>query len=254
MCRHNGIKSGMDREAKTVSEPAQGGEKISFRDVRAEILRRITIGPWGPGTLLPGEVDLAEEFGCSRTTINRAMREISDLGLVDRRRKAGTRVRTAPLRAARFEMPVVRAEIERTGASYRYALLQRNVEPVPGWLRARMKLTAADKVLHVVCVHHASGEAFQLEDRWINLAALPQAEDEDFARSGPNEWLIATVPFSEVEVSFAAVRADALVAAHLDHQPGDPVFVVERATWWQGEAITFVRMSYRKGYRMTTRY
>lgn len=244
----------MDREGKTVSDAAESGEKISFRDVRAEILRRITIGPWGPGTLLPGEVELAQEFGCSRTTINRAMREISDLGLVDRRRKAGTRVRTTPLRAARFEMPIVRAEIERTGASYRYALVQRGVEPAPDWLRAQMNLTPKDRVLHVVCVHYAGGAAFQLEDRWINLAALPEAEAEEFLRTGPNEWLIATVPFSEVEVSFTAAGADALVAAHLDHQPGDPVFIVERATWWQGAAITFVRMSYRKGYRMTTRY
>jgi GntR family histidine utilization transcriptional repressor len=41
----------------------------------AEILHRITNGPWGPGTLLPGEVELAEEFRCSRTTMNRALRE-----------------------------------------------------------------------------------------------------------------------------------------------------------------------------------
>jgi GntR family transcriptional regulator, histidine utilization repressor len=68
-------------------------EKTYFRDVKAEILRRITDGPWGPGTLLPGEVALAEEFGCSRTTINRAMREVGELGLVDRRRKSGTRAR-----------------------------------------------------------------------------------------------------------------------------------------------------------------
>lgn len=35
-------------------------EKTTFRDVMAEILHRITDGPWGPGTLLPGEVELAE--------------------------------------------------------------------------------------------------------------------------------------------------------------------------------------------------
>ena len=77
-------------------------ETTSFRAVMGEILRRITTGPWGPGTLLPTEVELAGEFGCSRTTINRALREVSDLGLLDRRRKAGTRVRLAPIRQARF--------------------------------------------------------------------------------------------------------------------------------------------------------
>ena len=229
-------------------------QTTNFRDVIDHILARITKGPWGPGTLLPSEVDLAAEFRCSRSTMNRALREISEMGLIERKRKAGTRVRLTPLRAARFEMPIVRAEIEKTGASYRYALLRRDVIPAPDWLRAKMNLNPNSDVLHLICVHYANGDAFQLEDRWINLAALPYAETQDFSGTGPNEWLIATVPFSQVEVSFCAKPADALTVTHLNHRLGAPVFCVERATWWQTSAITVVTLSHASGYRMTTRY
>lgn len=220
----------------------------------AEILHRITEGPWGPGTLLPNEVELADEFKCSRTTMNRALREVSALGFLDRKRKAGTRVRMAPIRQARFEMPVVRTEVEKTGASYRYALVSREILVAPEWLRARMNLQVGGEVVHLVCLHSANGEAFQLEDRWINAAALPQALHQDFTKIGPNEWLVATVPFSEVEISFLAMAADANIVTHLDHKLGEPVFCVERATWWQNAAITLVTLSHRRGYRMTTRY
>lgn len=229
-------------------------EKTTFRDVMAEILHRITEGPWGPGTLLPGEVELAEQFGCSRTTMNRALREVSDLGFLDRKRKAGTRVRMAPIRQARFEMPMVRAEVEKSGASYRYVLVSREILAAPDWLRAQMNLQTGGEVVHLICLHSANGQAFQLEDRWINATALPQALAQDFAEIGPNEWLVATVPFSEVEISFLAVAADASVVTHLDHGLGEPVFCVERATWWQNAAITLVTLSHRRGYRMTTRY
>lgn len=229
-------------------------ETTTFREVMAEIVARITEGPWGPGTLLPGEVELAEEFGVSRTTMNRALREVSELGFLDRRRKAGTRVRMAPIRQARFEMPVVRSEIEKTGAVYRYALVSREVVLAPDWLRERMGLNARAKVVHLLCLHFADGVAFQLEDRWINAGALPQAVDQDFSEVGPNEWLVATVPFSEVEISFLAAAADAEMVAHLDHALGDPVFCVERATWWQNAAVTLVTLAHRQGYRMTTRY
>ena len=229
-------------------------EKTTFRDVMAEILHRITEGPWGPGTLLPGEVELAEQFRCSRTTMNRALREVSDLGFLDRKRKAGTRVRMAPIRQARFEMPIVRAEVEKSGASYRYVLVSREILSAPDWLRARMNLQTGGEVVHLVCLHSANGQAFQLEDRWINATALPQAVAQDFAEIGPNEWLVATVPFSEVEISFLAVAADASVVTHLDHKLGEPVFCVERATWWQNAAITLVTLSHQRGYRMTTRY
>jgi GntR family histidine utilization transcriptional repressor len=220
----------------------------------AEILRRITEGPWGPGTLLPGEIELAAEFGCARATVNRALREIAARGLIDRRRKSGTRVRSTPIRQARFEMPLVRAEIETTGAAYRYSLVSREVTPTPDWLAARMDLTARDRIVHLLCLHSADGRPYQLEDRWINATALPEALTQDFATIGPNEWLVSTVPFSEVEIGLSAAAADSLVAAHLDQQPGEPVFRVERQTWWQGEAITSVTLSYRKGFRMTTRY
>jgi GntR family histidine utilization transcriptional repressor len=160
----------------------------------------------------------------------------------------------APIRQARFEMPIVRAEVEKTGASYRYALVSREILVAPDWLRARMNLRAGSEVVHLVCLHYANGEAFQLEDRWINATALPQALQQDFTEIGPNEWLIATVPFSEVEISFLAAAADAITVTHLDHKLGEPVFCVERATWWQNAAITLVTLSHRRGYRMTTRY
>lgn len=229
-------------------------DRTTWREVMAEILHRITDGPWGPGTLLPGEVEMAEAFGCSRTTMNRALRAVADQGYLDRRRKTGTRVRMAPLREARFEIPRLRDEIEAAGAAYGYALIARRVGPAPQWLRDRMDLPESATAVHLLCVHYADDAPFQLEDRWINATALPQAADQDFAQTTPNEWLVATVPFSQVEVSFQAHAADATIAAHLNHAPGDPVFTVERATWWQDQAITLVTLSFAKGYRMTTRY
>lgn len=229
-------------------------DRTTFRAVMAEILRRITEGPWGPGTRLPGEVELARAFGCSRTTMNRALREVAALGLLDRRRRAGTRVRTAPLRQARFAMPVARAAIEAAGAAYGYRLIARAAGAAPGWLGARLGLDPGAAVLQVTCLHLADGAPAQLEDRWINAAALPQALDEGFATTPPGEWLIAAVPYSEVEVGFTARAADDRAVAHLGHAPGGPVLVMERATWWRGAPITFVALAHPPGHRTTARY
>ncbi|NJM81213.1 MAG: UTRA domain-containing protein [Tabrizicola sp.] len=241
----------MASEPRAASAPK---DRTTFREVMAEIRHRITEGSWGPGTLLPAEVALAREFGCTRTTINRALREISDLGILDRRRKAGTRVRLAPRREARFEMPIVRAEIEKAGATYSYTRLSHDILTAPDWLCERLRLPDDAQVVHLICLHRANGAPFQLEDRWINLAALPEAGAEAFVLVGPNEWLVATVPYSEVEISFQAEAADALAAAHLGHPSGAPVFVAERTTWWKGAPITHVRLCYRPGHRMTTHY
>jgi GntR family histidine utilization transcriptional repressor len=151
-------------------------------------------------------------------------------------------------------MPVVRDEVEKTGAAYRYNLIHREVCPAPDWLRAQMKLDDGVQVVHLTCLHLADNVPFQLEDRWINAGALPDVLDQDFSAIGPNEWLISTVPFSEVEISFKAVPANAAAVAHLGYAPGAPVFCVNRATWWQSAAITRVTLMYHEGYEMTARY
>ena len=228
--------------------------KATYKDVKSDILSKITTGHWKPGALLPNEVELARVYGCARATVNRAMRELAEDGLIERRRKAGTRVLASPIRQARFTIPLVRGEIEEKGAAYRYSLVHQRVEPAPDWLRARLSLPPGGEVLHLTCMHYADGDPYQHEDRWINLAALPQARDADFTRLGPNEWLVETIPFSKAEISFSAGLADQDLAHYLACKPGEAVFTTERSTWWEGQAITYVRLTYRPGHRMTTRY
>ena len=228
--------------------------KTAFRDVRESIRKRILDGDWPPGELIPNEVDLASEFQCARATVNRAVRELAEEGLVERKRKAGTRVRMSPVRRAEFEIPIVRKEIEGQGKAYRFRLIHRSKEHAPNWIRARMGLNSKSQVLHLNCVHYADHIPYQFEDRWINLTALPQADRASFDDLGPTEWLVETVPFSDAEISFSATAADEELAKHLSCAIGDPLFLTERSTWWRGDAITYVRLIFQRGHKMTTRY
>lgn len=234
--------------------PDDHSMKATYRDVKSDILSKIMGGDWAPGSLIPNEVDLAETYGCARATVNRAMRELADEGLIERRRKAGTRVRMAPVRQATFQIPIVRQEIEDKGGVHRYTLIRRDVMDAPDWLRARLQLAQGCQVLHLICMHYADGAPYQHEDRWINLGVLPQAEHTDFSMVGPNEWLIATVPFSNAEISFSADPSDEALSNHLSCPQGSALFTTERSTWWEGQAITYVRLSFRPGHRMTARY
>ncbi|GAB4390363.1 GntR family transcriptional regulator [Albidovulum sp.] len=227
---------------------------VTFRDVKADLLDRIARGALRPGSLLPNETDLAARYGCARATVNRAMRELAEEGIVERRRRAGTRVRMAPVRQARFAIPLVREEIEAQGAQYRHDLLCRELLAAPDWLAGRLELAPGAEVLHLVCLHRADGMPYQHEDRWINLAAVPEARGADFAATGPNEWLVARLPFSSVEISLSAVAADRALAGTLGCAEGDALFRAERRTWLRGAAITLVRLTWRRGHRMTTRY
>ena len=56
--------------------------RTSYHDIKAIVLTRIRENIWPPGANLPGEIELAKEFGCARATVNRAMRELVDEGIL----------------------------------------------------------------------------------------------------------------------------------------------------------------------------
>lgn len=227
---------------------------VTYRDIKTDILGKITRGDWKPGGLIPSERELTETYGSARATVNRAMRELAEDGIVERKRKSGSRVRLTPLRQARFDIPAIRREVEARGRSYRYALVRSDVTGEPEWLRTRMVLAPGDAVRRLTCLHFADGAPWLHEERWINLGLLPQARDADFAASGPTEWLMAQIPFSAVEISISATAADAALASHLDCPVGDPLLMMERLTRWNDQTVTYVRLIHRPGHRMTTRY
>jgi GntR family histidine utilization transcriptional repressor len=103
-------------------------------------------------------------------------------------------------------------------------------------------------------MHHADNRPFQFEERWINVGAVPHVVDEDFLTVGPNEWLLAEVPFSNAEISFSAVPAEGQLQDFLSVPSGTPLFQLERTTWFRNDPVTFVRMTFHQGYRMRTTY
>ncbi len=229
-------------------------KRISFQYVRDEVKRRIETRIWPQGSLLPTETQLAEEFNCARATVNRALRELADQGFVERKRKSGTRVKKAPSKQAKLELSLIRQVVEDQNAAYRYALVERRIGQSPGWLSSQLGMAPQARVLHLICMHYADNRPFQHEERWINIAAIPEIEEADLDQSGPHEWLLTAAPFSEAEIAFCAISADSQLAQYLGTTTGTAMIQMERTTWREGMPLSFARMTHHPGYCIRTRY
>ena len=224
----------------------------SWQDVQNEVLRRIRSRQWKPGDLVPGEIDLAREFGCARATVNRALQAVADSGLLDRRRKAGTRVAIHPVRKATLSIAIIKHEIEQKGLTYGYALISEKRQRPPSAIRARMQLCANLSVLHINALHIADGKPYVFEDRWINIKSVPDVANADFSRQSPNQWLVENAPFTSGDIAFSATIASKKEAEVLSCTGGDALFSIERSTWDLDQAITWVRLTFAPGYKMHT--
>ena len=226
---------------------------MGHNDLREDIKLRITSGEWETGALIPAEEELASEYQCSRTTVNRAIQALADAGMVERRRGAGTRVKTTPVRRAQFNISLVRHEVEAAGATYRHRLILNKAAAAPEYVKNRLHLKARDKALHLQTLHLANGRPHAFEDRWVNLSAAPGIAKAPLDEISANEWLLREVPFSDGEISFTAVSASAKIAKLMEAPDAAALMRLERTTWWEEKFVTTMKLYYKKGYELRTR-
>lgn len=216
-------------------------EAAPYQRIKHDLRDRIHTGLWRPGDTIPGEMQLAKEFGCARATVHRALRELAEEGVLERRRKTGTRVAYPTGRSLALDIPLVQDEIRSTGAEYQYRLLHLAIEPLPALAAMALDRATGDNALHLQCLHFADRRPYQFEDRWIDPQTVPECVDEPFDEIGPNPWLVQNVPWTNAEHTISAETASERIAEILDIPEGDPVLIVERRTWNDTGPVTMVR-------------
>jgi GntR family histidine utilization transcriptional repressor len=222
---------------------------LGWEDIRAEVLRRIRARDWPPGALIPGEETLAAEFGVARATVNRALTALAEAGVIERKKRAGTRVAKLPVRRARLEIPVIRLDVLGRGLAYDFHLLADRLIPAPVPVSARLGLPDGQRMRYLETLHLAGGRPFVLETRWLNPACLPSPAP-DFARTSANEWLVTHVSLVSGDIAFTAEPATAREAEVMGVPAGTALLVAERTTVGTGGPITLVRLAHAPGHRV----
>ncbi len=219
--------------------------------IASEVRRRIVEREWRQGDRIPDEADLAIEFDAARATVNKALQLLADEGLLDRRRRAGTRVAVDPVRKATFTIAIVREQVEQAGMAYSHRVVAQRRSPVPDTIAERIGLAKGEVLVHMRAIHYADGRPFQLEDRWINPRAAPSLAGVDLWQLNANEWLVRNAPYLRAELAFCAENANRRDARLLQTQPGQALLILNRITWNDLGPITIVRVAFQPGHLVT---
>lgn len=213
-----------------------------------EVRRRIVSRRWRQGDRIPDEADLAVEFDAARATVNKALQVLADEGLLDRRRRAGTRVAIDPVRKATISISIVREQVEQAGMAYGYRVIAHRYSPAPLDIASRLGLAAGTVLVRMRALHYGDGRPFQLEDRWINPRAAPGFERVDLRGLNANEWLVRNAPYLRAELAFSAENASRRDARLLEVLPGQALLIQRRTTWNDLGPITTVRVAFQPGH------
>lgn len=221
-----------------------GSDGTLHNRILGDIERRILSGEWPPGHRLPFEVDLAEQYGCSRMTANKVLTQLARAGMIERRKKSGSFVSQPVAQAAVLQIHDIEAEVRSLRQHYGYRLLSSLKRQATNEDRARIDVPQGSEVLELNCLHEADGKPFCLEQRLISLACVPEAALEDFSHTAAGPWLVSRVPWNAAEHRIEAISASAELAKKLQLPKQAACLVIHRRTWGAEGPVTAVRLTY----------
>ena len=213
-----------------------------YAQVKQHLVAELRRGRFAPGARMPSEADLVRQFGVSRMTANRALRELQAEGLVERVQGLGTFA--APLHRVSSTLTIrdLHEEIVARGHRHHAVVQVQRAEPAPAALAARLGLDSGDTVFHTLIVHHEDGVAIQCEDRYVSPAAAPDYLQVDFTQTTPTHYLLDVAPLWQAQYSIEAALPSRQEARLLGVALREPCLVVVRRTEAQGRPITIARL------------
>lgn len=144
----------------------------------------IVTGRHEPGSILPGEVDMAEQLSVSRSVIREALRMLSARGLIESKPKIGTRVK--PRELWNHLDPILLEWMFEGAPSRKFVKslfeLRMIVEPAAAELAAKKKsaqhLATMGHALEEMARHTLSTAEGQLADQAFHAAILEATDNE----------------------------------------------------------------------------
>lgn len=214
----------------------------AYQRVKRYVLDRIENGEWKEGDAIPGEEALAREFGVSRMTVNRAIRELSDEQIVERVQGSGTYVAQQKYQATLVEIRNIAEEIAARGHVHRSELHRLERVKADEALARAFGVKTGAQLFHSVVVHFENGLPIQVEDRHVNPEVAPDYLSQDFASQTPNAYLMRVAPLQGVSFVIEALLPPAAVAEMLAMPAGEPCLVLRRLTRSMGKVASVAGM------------
>src|SRR6202011_1807586 len=179
-----------------------------YLKVKRHILDNIGSGKWATSARVPSENDIVKSFGVSRMTANRALRELSDEGVLVRVAGVGSFVADQHAHTHPLEIRSIADEIRTRGHVHRAEILSLERVRAVADLARDFGVAPRSELYCSVIVHFENDRPVQLEDRYVLPKLAPDYLSVDFLKTTPYDYLTRVAPLQEVEHLLRAVMPD----------------------------------------------
>ena len=244
----NAILQSFDEIDKAAPEPL-------YQQIKNTIQHKIRNGDWSAGKKLPSENELVDALGVSRMTVHRALRELTQAGLINRVHGVGSFVADIPRHASLIELKDIAIEIEKSGKRHSSEVLSLASVAANTEISIQMQVPVGRALYYLNAIHNQDNIPIQLESRYVNPDLMPDFLNQKFSRITATSYLLKQFRPDEMEHIVRAVMPDALARKTLNIEHSEPCLQLSRRTWKNDQVVTYVTMTYPSSrYDLGARY
>jgi GntR family transcriptional regulator, histidine utilization repressor len=222
--------------------------KPLYLQVKQHFLDNIGSGKWGAASRVPSENDIVKTFGVSRMTANRALKELSDEGVLVRIAGVGSFVADRHAHGHPLQIHGIDSEISHRGHTHRAELVALERVRAVDQLAKDFNVAPKSELFYSSIVHFENAMPIQLEERYVLPKLAPDYLRIDFSSTTAHDYLMKAAPLQEAEHLLRAEMPDERTRKLLGMQRAEPCLVVIRRTWTSDQIVSVARL-YHPGSR-----
>ena len=154
-----------------------------YYQLKEEIKKKILNGTYKENDLIPSERELGEQFNLSSTTVRRALNDLVQERLLERKAGKGTFVHVSKVKRDLRKVLGFTANMQEMGLSPSTKVLSKKIVPVNLFARQRLGLEKGSMVVKINRLRLANDVPMMLETRYIRTDLCPGVEKHDLSSS-----------------------------------------------------------------------
>ena len=229
--------------------------KHRYQQLKDLIIEQISSGDLRPKDRVPSENDLVVSTGVSRMTANRALRELTQEGYVNRVAGIGTFVSDLKAHSHLLEVRNIADEVAYRGHTHSAHVVRKCRQSADEQVAVALQVAEGTELFNILLVHCEDGEPIQVEDRYVITEFAPEFLQQDFTVVTPSAYLNDISPLQEADHVVRAVMPEKTVQELLKLTAREPCLVVIRRTWANDRPVTYGRLHHPGSrYELTGHY
>ena len=217
---------------------------------------KIMNGEYPPGSLLPTETEIMNQYKISRITVRKAMDMLLGDGLITKKRGYGTCVQQKKVEQTMQRVLHFSEEMQKKGIRSSTKMILNEIVPATIQIAQALAIPEGTSLVHVYRLRYANDVPMCVESAYLELNLCPEVPNHDFSMKSLRKFLKETyeIQWTHASQKIFAINANSQLAKQLDISHNSALIYIERVSYMvDGKPGEFLQGYYRgDSYYLTT--